>query len=118
MDRATCDPLYRKALRVSVGGVLAVPWHRFATTGAMLDWLRSNRFDSFGLSPAGATGLDDWRPPARVALVLGAEGTGLDMETMRRLSTLSIGMAGGFDSLNVATSAAIALHELRRHRSR
>lgn len=113
MDRATCDPLYRKALRVSVGGVLALPWHRFATVAAMLDWLEENDFELAGLSPHGARSIRDWQPARRTALVLGAEGAGLDPSTLARMHTLRIDMARRFDSLNVATSAALALHHLQ-----
>lgn len=117
MDQATCDPLYRKALRVSVGSVLMLPWHRFETTATMLDWLETGGFGLAGLSPGGAVQLEAWHPPERVALVLGAEGPGLDDATMARLQTVRIAMDGGLDSLNVATSVALVLHEIRRRRS-
>ncbi len=117
MDRSTCDPLYRKALRVSVGGVLVLPWHRFATTAGMVDWLEDRGFALAGLSPRGATSLAEWRPPQRLALVLGAEGPGLDDATMARLTSVRIDMARGFDSLNVATSAALALYAVQQRSS-
>jgi tRNA G18 (ribose-2'-O)-methylase SpoU len=49
-------------------------------------------------------------PASRLALVLGAEGPGLPAEMLEQTQTVRIAMADGFDSLNVATSAGIALH--------
>lgn len=112
MDTQSCDPLYRKAIRVSVGGVLTVPWYRFETASAMLDWLEHAEFSRFGLSPRGAVALHDWKPPKRAALLLGTEGAGLPETILARTETLRIAMAEGFDSLNVATCSAIALHHL------
>jgi len=118
MDAQSCDPLYRKALRVSVGGVLTVPWHRFDHPGAMLDWLEENAFALAGLSPRGDAALENWQPPDKIALVLGTEGPGLPDTVMDRTQTLRIAMANGFDSLNVATSAALVLHHVRNARAR
>jgi len=117
MDAQSCDPLYRKAIRVSVGAVLTVPWHRFETADAMIDWLEAAGFALAGLSPAGATALEDWEPPARAALVLGTEGPGLPGPILERTKTLRIAMANGFDSLNVATCAALVLHHVRVRRN-
>lgn len=118
MDAQSCDPLYRKALRVSVGGVLTVPWHRFDDAGAMIDWLGANGFALAGLSPRGDAALENWQPPEKVALLLGTEGAGLPDTLMGRTQTLRIAMANGFDSLNVATSAALVLHHVRNARAR
>ena len=117
MDAQSCDPLYRKALRVSVGAVLTVPWHRFGHADAMLDWLETNGFALAGLSPRGDAALEHWGPPAKAALVLGTEGPGLPDRVMDRTQTLRIAMANGFDSLNVATSAALVLHHVRNART-
>ncbi len=111
LDQTCCDPLYRKAIRVSVGGVLTVP---FATAeGDLIGTLLRHGLEPVALSPAGATPLHRLDPPARAALLLGAEGPGLPAETLARCRTVSIPMAGGFDSLNVATTSGIALHHLR-----
>ena len=111
LDPTCCDPLYRKAIRVSVGGVLRVP---FATVaGDMVGVLARHGLEPVALSPAGETALHALVPPARTALLLGAEGPGLPAETLARCRTVSIPMAGGFDSLNVATTSGIALHHLR-----
>lgn len=113
MDAQSCDPLYRKALRVSVGGVLSVPWHRFGNAEALLDWLVAAGFEPVALTPGGDVVLEDWTPPSRTALILGTEGPGLPPSVLARTRTLRIDMAGGFDSLNVATCAALVLHHRR-----
>ncbi|WP_306118485.1 MULTISPECIES: RNA methyltransferase [unclassified Roseitalea] len=118
MDAASCDPLYRKALRVSVGGVLVLPWHRFESTTAMADFLAGHGFALVGLSPSGTGRLESWTPPARTALVLGTEGAGLPPDILARAQTLRIAMARDFDSLNVATSAALVLHHMRAFSAR
>jgi tRNA G18 (ribose-2'-O)-methylase SpoU len=111
LDATCCDPLYRKAIRVSVGGVLTVP---FATVdGDMVETLLRHGLEPVALSPSGETPLHSFTPPSRAALLLGAEGPGLPAETLARCRTVSIPMAGGFDSLNVATTSGIALHHLR-----
>ena len=114
MDRATCDPLYRKALRVSVGGVLSLPWHRFEDVAAMTNWLEVQGFDTVALSPSGTVTIDEWRPRPKTALVLGTEGSGLPPAVLERTASLRIDMANAFDSLNVATCAALVLHHIRR----
>jgi tRNA G18 (ribose-2'-O)-methylase SpoU len=111
LDAICCDPLYRKAIRVSVGGVLTVP---FATVdGDMVETLLRHGLEPVALSPSGETPLHSFTPPSRAALLLGAEGPGLPAETLARCRTVSIPMAGSFDSLNVATTSGIALHHLR-----
>jgi tRNA G18 (ribose-2'-O)-methylase SpoU len=111
LDATCCDPFYRKAIRVSVGGVLRVP---FTTVqGDMIETLERHGLTPVALSPSGKTALHRLTPPARAALLLGAEGPGLPDATMARCLTVSIPMAGGFDSLNVATTSGIALHHLR-----
>lgn len=112
MDAQCCDPLYRKAIRVSVGGVLRVPYHRFATLEEAASALDRNGFEIAALSPSGAMPLSKWQPARRQAVVLGSEGPGLPKAWLQRLRTLTIPMARGFDSLNVATAGAIALHHL------
>jgi tRNA G18 (ribose-2'-O)-methylase SpoU len=117
LDSECCDPLYRKAIRVSVGGVLRVPFARLAAGEDMLERLAAAGFQAVALSPAGELPLSRLVPPARPALLLGAEGPGLSQAMMARARTVSIPMAPGFDSLNVATAAGIALHHLTAERS-
>jgi tRNA G18 (ribose-2'-O)-methylase SpoU len=114
LDQETCDPLYRKAVRVSVGGALVVPFARAASAEAMVMALQAASFDVIALSPSGKEILSQVRPSRRTALLLGAEGPGLPSELLARTRTVSIPMSGGFDSLNVATTSGIALHHLSR----
>ena len=118
LDPQCCDPLYRKAIRVSVGGVLRVPFFRLLSMEQAVAALDANGFAVAALSPAGRTDIAAWRPAPRQALVLGSEGHGLAREWLDRLETLSIGMAPGFDSLNVAAAGAVALHRLRAGQDR
>ena len=111
LDSACCDPMYRKAIRVSVGGALTVPFARLPE-GDPIALLQRHGFECLALSPAGAEPLHGLKPPTRAALLLGAEGPGLPEAILDRTRTVSIPMAGKFDSLNVATSSGIALHQL------
>lgn len=112
IDRAACDPLYRKAIRVSVGASLTVPFARVEGAPALLDLLAARGFEVIALSPAGAERLADVVPPARVAALFGTEGPGLPAEVLARTRTVAIPMARDFDSLNVATTCGIVLHHL------
>jgi tRNA G18 (ribose-2'-O)-methylase SpoU len=97
-------------VRVSIGNVVTLPWTRLDS----LAELRRAGFTTVGLTPAAdALAIDDVAWPARVALVLGAEGPGLSDAWLREADVLArIPMAGAVDSLNVATAAAIALYAL------
>lgn len=109
MDAHCCDPLYRKALRVSVGGALKVPHYRVAD---LVGTLRDLKLTSYALSPSGKVMLDDLEPAARSAFLFGAEGPGLSAEVMSACTTVRIDMHGGFDSLNVATTSGIVLYHM------
>ena len=110
LDADCCDPLYRKAIR---GAALTVPRERLARGEGLLALLDRHGFTALALSPAGATDLADLAPPARAAVLLGAEGPGLPADVLARAVTVRIPMAAGFDSLNVATTSGIVLHHLR-----
>lgn len=112
LDSDCCDPLYRKAIRVSVGGVLRVPFLKLAEGADMVGLLARHGFETIALSPAGGETLAQLKRPPRAALLLGAEGPGLSDAVLARCRTVGIPMAGGFDSLNVATTSGIALHQL------
>ncbi|MBF9194862.1 TrmH family RNA methyltransferase [Microvirga terrestris] len=112
LDQETCDPLYRKAIRVSVGGALVVPFTRTSSADALVRALEEASFEVIALSPSGAETLSRVQPSRRMALLLGAEGPGLPAELLARTRAVSIPMSGGFDSLNVATTSGIALHHL------
>lgn len=116
LDQETCDPLYRKAIRVSVGGALVVPFTRAPSADVLVQALEGASFEVIALSPSGKEVLSEVQPARRTALLLGAEGPGLPPDLMARTRTVSIPMSGGFDSLNVATTSGIALHHLTRGR--
>nr|WP_194241554.1 RNA methyltransferase [Galbitalea soli] len=110
------DPFYRRAIRVSMGTVLQVPWTRTGEWSSTRALLAEHGFHvaALALSPeavdlrAFAAGA-----PERVALVLGAEGYGLTAEAIAAADTVvSIPMAHGIDSLNVAATAAVAMWAL------
>ncbi|WP_370893077.1 TrmH family RNA methyltransferase [Janibacter sp. GXQ6167] len=111
------DPLYRRSVRVSMGTVFQVPWTRIEPWPAGVDQLRELGFTVAALALApDAVDLDDLAadPPERLALVLGTEGDGLSARTLARVDlTVTIPMAGGVDSLNVAAAGAVAAYALR-----
>ncbi len=112
LDATCCDPLYRKAIRVSVGAALKVPFAKLKPGEDVLAMLGEAGFEPLALTPAGAEPLASIRRPARAAVLLGAEGPGLPPELLARARAVSIPMALGWDSLNVAAASAIVLHHL------
>ncbi|MGH6998539.1 MAG: TrmH family RNA methyltransferase, partial [Phenylobacterium sp.] len=112
LDGACCDPLYRKAIRVSVGAALLKPFARLGPEQDLLQILESQGFEALALSPAGAETLAETSRARRAAVVLGAEGPGLSKALLERAKTVRIPMADGFDSLNVAVTAGVVLHHL------
>lgn len=113
LDAGCCDPLYRKAIRVSVGAALSVPTARLDRAEDIADLLARTGFEALALSPSASEILAHLKPAPRTAVLLGAEGPGLSPEVMARARTVGIPMANGFDSLNVATTSGIVLHHLR-----
>jgi tRNA G18 (ribose-2'-O)-methylase SpoU len=112
LDPGCCDPLYRKAIRVSVGAALLVPFARIAPDTDPLALLAEHRFRVIALSPADGVRLGQLAPARRNAVLLGAEGPGLSKDILERTTSVQIPMASGFDSLNVATTSGIVLHHL------
>jgi tRNA G18 (ribose-2'-O)-methylase SpoU len=112
LDASCCDPLYRKAIRVSVGGVFRAPFARFEHIDDFLGLLGRFGFQPVALSPRGETDIGALQRQDRMALLLGTEGEGLPEALLSRMETARIAMASGFDSLNVAAASAIALHRL------
>ncbi len=116
LSRDCADPLYRKAVRVSMGGSLLTPFAYLPKWPEAIERLRAAGFASLALSTeAGALDLAALRlelaAGRRIALVLGAEGEGLDPATLEAVDwRVRIPMAAGVDSLNVATASGIALH--------
>ena len=118
LDKTCCDPLYRKAIRVSVGATLKVPFATFSDTSMIAAVLDRLGFDQFALSPRGETDIRDILRSGKLALYFGSEGEGLPEQLLARMQTARIAMADDFDSLNVAAASAIALHHLAGERSR
>lgn len=112
------DPFYRRAIRVSMGTVLQVPWTRVGEWGEARHLLTASGFHvaALALTPE-AVDLRQFAEaaPEKVALVLGAEGEGLSAEALAVADTVvQIPMRHGIDSLNVAATAAVAMYALAR----
>ena len=111
------DPLYRRSVRVSMGTVFQVPWTRMPEWDSVAPILRSAGLHVAALAlTEDAVPLDLFaaRRPDRVAVVLGSEGDGLSRRALATADTVvTIPMAGGVDSLNVAAASAVALWALR-----
>ncbi|MGV0654579.1 TrmH family RNA methyltransferase [Mycolicibacterium thermoresistibile] len=113
------DPLYRRAVRVSMGHALLVPYARARHWPADLRLLRDNGFQLLAMTPnPKAETLAAVMPrlaAQKVAVLVGAEGPGLAESTMRAADVrVRIPMSRGTDSLNVATAAALAFYERSR----
>lgn len=110
------DPLYRRAVRVSMGHALLVPFARATGWPAELDLLRDNDFRLLAMTPDVAARrlaetLDELSDQ-KVAVLVGAEGPGLTETVLRAADArVRIPMSRGTDSLNVATAAALAFYE-------
>lgn len=116
LTRDTCDPLNRRAVRVSMGSVFLIPW-------TWMDGPVASLHD-YGFHTAAmalcenSIALDDRRltEEEKLAVIMGTEGNGLPYRTIEEADyTVKIPMAYGVDSLNVAAAAAVAFWELRRH---
>jgi len=115
------DPLYRRAVKVSMGAVFAIPYARMSDWRGGLAEIRAAGFTLLALTPdQSAVPLESVASAGRVALLLGTEGDGLSSRWLAEADTavcvpMSPGaMAAGVDSLNVVAAAAIACHELAR----
>lgn len=113
------DPLYRRAVRVSMGHALLVPFARSADWPKDLAMLRERGFRLLAMTPdPRADALFTAMAKVRgepVAVLVGAEGPGLSEKAMRASDMrVRIPMSRGTDSLNVATAAALAFYERTR----
>jgi tRNA G18 (ribose-2'-O)-methylase SpoU len=117
LSPSCADPLYRRAIKVSMGAVLQVPWTRFESWPSGLDDLAARGFVVAGMTLADdSIELDDLvaEAPERLALVFGTEGRGLTSGATRRLDRrVRIPMMAGVDSLNVAAATAVAFYATR-----
>jgi tRNA G18 (ribose-2'-O)-methylase SpoU len=116
LDPACGDPLTRRAVRVSCGHVLTVPFARLQRLPDGLRPLQEAGVTIAALTPAAdAEPLDALRPAAgeALALLVGSEGSGLDAATLAAADRrVRIPLAPGVDSLNLAVAAAIAMHHV------
>lgn len=117
LTRNSCDPLNRRAVRVSMGSVFLVPW---TWLDDPIRELRGLGFRTAAMALAeDSVSLDHpaLKAEARLALVMGTEGDGLSRETIAGADyVVRIPMAHGVDSLNVAAASAVAFWELRARR--
>lgn len=109
MDDTCCEPLYRKAIRVSVGATLKVPYFHGGSIDEIIAALGDADFNLLALSPSSSLSVYDATKHGRQALLLGTEGEGLPPRLLEKLQTARIPMSTAFDSLNVATASGIAL---------
>lgn len=110
LDATSCDPLYRKAIRVSSGASLWLPFAQGGTGADLIEAAEATGHEVWALTPrAEAEPLPSLKVPERVALLMGAEGPGLPAHLIARARPVRIPMTEGFDSVNVATAAAMAL---------
>lgn len=111
------DPLYRRALRVSMGNVFLVPW-AYLPQGDWTEFLKGLGFKTAAMAlKEDSLDIGDERllSEERLAVVLGTEGDGLCYETIARCDyTVRIPMSHGVDSLNVAAASAVAFYQLTR----
>lgn len=117
LDPTCADPLYRRSVRVSMGHVLGVPHARATMWPGLLADLVAEGRRVVALTPGASTTLANLEPVtlgARLVVAVGAEGPGLTAETLTAagIEPVRIAMAPRIDSLNVATSAAVALSHL------
>jgi tRNA G18 (ribose-2'-O)-methylase SpoU len=121
LDAATCDPLYRKSIRVSVGGALVVPFARCTSGEAMLDTIAEAGWEALALTARGEETLDavmqDGASAKGRVLLLGTEGEGLPASILGRARRVRIDMTPTLDSLNVAVASGIALYEATKRRA-
>ena len=119
LTASCCDPLYRRAVRVSMGTVFQIPWARLEEGWPEpgLEHLQALGFKTAALALTDrSVSIDDPALAAeeRLALLLGTEGDGLSPETIARCDyTVRIPMDHGVDSLNVAAAGAVAFWQLR-----
>ena len=124
LTRNSCDPLNRRAVRVSMGTVFLVPWTWIdvETTAEGEQYHYTNQLRQLGFKTVAmalndkAIRLDDERlkKEERLAVIMGTEGDGLPTETIAAADyVVIIPMAHGVDSLNVAAASAVAFWELR-----
>ncbi len=108
VSAGSADPLYRRAIKASMGASLRLPWRRMASTGDLTHLKRAGFTLVASSLRSTAVDLASYAAPERVALLLGTEGAGLSQCWLEAADAeVTIPMASGIDSLNVATAAAV-----------
>ena len=114
----SCDPLNRRAVRVSMGTVFKMPWGWLPATGGY-EALAECGFRTVAMALTDdSVSIDDpvLKAEPRLAIVLGTEGDGLSAQAIADADYVArIPMSRGVDSLNVAAASAVAFWELRRN---
>lgn len=119
-----CDPLYRRAVRVSMGTVFQIPWTRIGNDAGSWPIVGMELLHTLGFKTAAmalsehSVSICDSRllGEERLAVILGTEGDGLMPATIAACDyTVKIPMANGVDSLNVAAASAITFWQLCQH---
>jgi tRNA G18 (ribose-2'-O)-methylase SpoU len=122
LDPTCCDPLHRRAVRVSMGTVFQIPWARLGEEVAEWPQAGMGRLQAMGYRTAAmalredSLSVDDpqLQQVEQLAILLGSEGPGLKDETIARCDyTVRIPMCHGVDSLNVAAASAVVFWQLR-----
>ena len=120
LSHSCCDPLCRRAVRVSMGTVFQIPWAYFPEKSTEITpFLRDNGFKTVAMAlREDAVSMDDpaLKAEEKLAIILGTEGDGLKQNVIENADyTVCIPMAHNVDSLNVAAASAVAFWELRCH---
>jgi len=118
LTRNCCDPLVRRAVRVSMGTVFQIPWAYFTKEVPIFtDYLKEFGFKTAAMALKGdSISIDNpvLKSEERLAIILGTEGDGLGQSVVDSADyTVRIPMLHGVDSLNVAAASAVAFWELR-----
>ena len=114
IDQHCADPLYRRAIRTSMGTIFSLPWSRLPDWPNSAQLIRDAGLAVVALTPEpSAKSVNEVQLPSRFALVLGTEGSGLNSATGTAADFLvRIPMKEGIDSLNVAAAAAVAMYAI------
>ena len=113
LDRRCCDPLYRKAIRVSMGASLVLPFSRVDNAADAVRTYLAAGHRAFALTPSAPIALEQVRFGTDSLFVFGEEAQGLDADVIAQCEPVGIPMAHGTDSLNVSASSAIVFNAWR-----
>jgi tRNA G18 (ribose-2'-O)-methylase SpoU len=119
VDRSSCSPFLRRAVRASMGTIFTLPALENMELTQVLKALRQNRFRCIAAHPHSARNLHSLAElPGPRCVVFGSEGFGLTPELLEACDeAIAIPMASGVDSLNVGSAAAVFLYEMSRRRN-